>query len=442
MPGIQRKKVIIMGAAGRDFHNFNVYFEDNPYYDVVCFTAAQIEGLGKRTYPQELAGEFYKKSIPILPESQLTDLIKKMDIDIVVLAYSDLENEEVMHKAARVLAAGADFRLMGPKSTMLKSTKPVIAVCAVRTGVGKSQVSQKIARIMKEKGKKIGIVRHPMPYGELTKQTVEKFTSYADLDKYKATIEEREEYERYIDFGMSIYAGEDYQLILNLAEKENELILWDGGNNDFPFFKPDLLFTLVDPHRVGHETSFYPGETNLLMADVVIINKVNTADEKDVEQLKRNVKAANPTAQIIMANSVITVDKPELIEGKKVLVVEDGPTLTHGGMSFGAAKIAAQTNNAKEICDPREAAVGSIKKIFEMFPHLGNVLPAMGYTKDQIKELELTINNSDCEVVVLGTPADLSRVLDVDKPIARVTYDIEEIGTPTIEQILKKRGFI
>ncbi|MEX2725486.1 MAG: cyclic 2,3-diphosphoglycerate synthase, partial [Candidatus Freyarchaeota archaeon] len=400
-----------MGAAGRDFHNFNVYFRQNDQYEVVAFTAAQIPKIENRVYPPELAGPLYPKGIKIYPEEELPNLIKKYDVDQVVLAYTDLSHITVMNKASLVLACGADFRLMGPKATMLKSKKPVISICAVRTGSGKSQTTRKVCDILRKKGLRVVVVRHPMPYGDLRKQVCERFATYEDLDRYNATIEEREEYEPHIDRGNVVYAGVDYEKVLREAEKEADVIVWDGGNNDFPFFKPDLQIVIVDPHRPGHEISYYPGETNARMADVIIINKIDSAKPDHVEQTLRNIKELNPQATIIKAASPITVENPELIRDKRVLVVEDGPTLTHGGMSYGAGIVAARKYAAKEIVDPRPYTVGSIKRVFETYPHIGCLLPAMGYSPQQINELKETIEAVDCDSIIIGTPIDLRRLL-------------------------------
>ncbi|MDI6917785.1 MAG: cyclic 2,3-diphosphoglycerate synthase [Thermoplasmatales archaeon] len=432
------KKVIIMGAAGRDFHNFNVFFRNNPEYIVAAFTATQIPDIEGRKYPKELAGENYPDGIPIYAENELPELIKRFDADQVVLAYSDLSYPYVMEKSAVVNAAGADFVLMGPKKTMLKSSRPVIGVCAVRTGCGKSQTARKIFKILKGKGLRVSSIRHPMPYDpDLTKQVCERFASYDDLDKYNCTIEEREEYEPYIDMGGVVYAGVDYEKILREAEKESDVIIWDGGNNDFPFIKPDLLATVVDPHRPGHEIGYYPGEVNLRMADIVVINKMDSAESENVKTVKKNIKNRNKNAKIIEANSPVTVDKPEIIKNKNVLVVEDGPTLTHGGMKYGAGFIAAQKFNAN-IIDPRKYAVGSIKKTYEKYSHLEKILPAMGYGKKQIKELETTINKAECDSVVIGTPIDLGKVLKISKPCVRVRYELVEKGKPDLEDVLKE----
>jgi len=436
---MKKTKVIIMGAAGRDFHNFNVYYRNNPQYEVVAFTATQIPGIEKRGYPPELAGPNYPKGIPIHQEEELPELIRKHGVEEVVFAYSDVSHEYVMHKASIALANDADFRLMGPFTTMVKAKIPVVSVCAVRTGSGKSQTSRKVARTLKKLGFKVVVIRHPMPYGDLTKQVCQRFASYEDLDKYDCTIEEREEYEPHIDNGIIVYAGVDYEKILREAEKEADIIIWDGGNNDIPFYKSDMHIVVTDSHRPGHEMTYHPGETNLRMADVIIINKVDTADPTNVATVRKNAKTVNPDAMIIEAASPITVDNPKLINGKKILVVEDGPTLTHGNMAYGAGMIAAERLGAEEMVDPRAYAVGSIVKTFENYPHLGAVLPAIGYGKEQIRELEETINHTPCDVVLIGTPIDLRRVLHLNKPAARAKYELQEIGTPTLEDILKQR---
>jgi len=434
-----KSRVIIMGAAGRDFHNFNVYFRNNDHYQVVAFTATQIPGIEGRIYPPQLSGPLYPIGIPIFPEEQLPLLIKKYDVDQVVFAYSDVSDEYVMHKASLVLANGADFRLMGPKSTMLKAKVPVIAVCAVRTGSGKSQTSRRVGLILKKNGYNVAAIRHPMPYGNLAEQVWQRFATYEDLDKYDCTIEEREEYEPHIDKGIIVYAGVDYEKILREAEKEADIIIWDGGNNDISFYKPDLLITVADPHRPGHELTYYPGETNLRMADIVIINKADTTTPENIEIVRKNTKIVNPDATIIEAASPITVDDPEAIKGKRVLVVEDGPTLTHGNMPYGAGVIIAKKLGAGELVDPRPFAVGSIVTAFKKFPHLGPLLPALGYGKEQIQELQETINDTPCDTVVIGTPIDLRRVLKINKPAVRAKYELEELGSPTLEDILNKR---
>lgn len=433
---MQKIKVIIMGAAGRDFHNFNVYFRNNDAYEVVAFTATQIPGIEGRNYPAELAGAMYPKGLPIFPEEELPKLIKEHDVDQVVFAYSDVSHEYVMHKASAVLANGADFRLMGPKTTMLKSKVPVVSVCAVRTGSGKSQTSRQVARILKSRGLRVAAIRHPMPYGDLRKQIWQRFASYEDLDKYECTIEEREEYEPHIDNGIIVYAGVDYEKILREAEKESDVIVWDGGNNDLPFYKPDLSIVVADPHRAGHELTYHPGETNLRMANIIIINKVDTADPQKVKLVKENAKMANPSAIILEASSPVTADKPDLIKGKKVLVIEDGPTLTHGGMSYGAGMILAKNCGASEIVDPRPYAVGSIKETCRKYPHLGPLLPALGYSGKQVAELKETIDRVPCDVVVMGTPIDLRRVLAINKPSVRVLYELKVLGAVSLEHIL------
>jgi len=432
------KRVIIMGAAGRDFHNFNTYFRNNPNYHVVAFTAAQIPDIEGRVYPPSLAGKLYPEGIPIHAEEELPELIKKHDVDQVVFAYSDVSHEYVMHKASLALACGADFRLMGPKTTMLKSKCKVVAVTAVRTGCGKSQTTRYIADLLTKAGKKVAIIRHPMPYGNLEEQIAMRFATYEDLDRYNCTIEEREEFEPHIDNGMVVYAGVDYELILRQAEQEADIILWDGGNNDIPFYYSDVHIVVLDPHRAGHETSYYPGETNLHMADIAVINKVDSADPDKVKQVEEAIKLNNPSAKIILANSPITTEQPELIKGKRVMVVEDGPTLTHGGMAYGAGVIAAKNLGAGELLDPRPYAVGSIKDTFAKYTHLSTLLPAMGYGKTQISELEETINNSPAEVVVIGTPIDLRRVMNLNKPAVRVKYELEEVGTPQLKELLEK----
>jgi predicted GTPase len=437
---VQQTKVIIMGAAGRDFHNFNVYFRNHNGYEVVAFTATQIPGIEGRVYPPELAGSSYPKGIPIYPEEELPKLIREHDIDQVVFAYSDVSYENVMHKSSVVLAAGADFRLMGPKSTMLKAKVPVVSVGAVRTGSGKSQTSRQVAKILKDKGLRVVVIRHPMPYGDLTRQVCERFASYEDLNRYECTIEEREEYEPHIDNGIVVYAGVDYEKILREAEKEADVIVWDGGNNDFPFYKPDLHIVVADPHRAGHEVAYHPGEANLRMANVVIINKVDTADPKNVEKVKENVRIINPNALILEAASPIIADKPELIKGRRVLVIEDGPTLTHGNMPYGAATIITKKVGAGGIVDPKPYAVGSIKKAFKEYTHLGALLPALGYGEKQIAELKETIDLTPCDVVVIGTPIDLRRVMTIDKPTVRVKYELQVLGPVSLEQILE--GFV
>jgi predicted GTPase len=433
---MNKVKVIIMGAAGRDFHNFNVFFRNNDDYEVVAFTATQIPGIEGRTYPTELAGPKYPNGIPIYPEEQLPQLIKEHDIDQVIFAYSDVSHETVMHKASLVLANGADFRLMGPKTTMLKSKVPIVSVCAVRTGSGKSQTSRQIARILKNKGLRVAAIRHPMPYGDLREQIWERFASYEDLDKYKCTIEEREEYEPHIDNGIVVYAGVDYEKILREAEKESDIIVWDGGNNDASFYKPDLNVVVADPHRPGHELTYHPGEQNIRMADVIIINKVDTADPQKVRQVKDNIRLVNPNARVLDAASPVTADKPELIRGKRVLVIEDGPTLTHGNMPYGAGTIMAKNSGASEIVDPKPYAVGSIKETYKKYTHLGSILPALGYSGKQVAELKETIDHIPCDVVIIGTPIDLRRVISINKPTVRVKYELKVLGPISLEQVL------
>ena len=428
-----------MGAAGRDFHNFNVYYRENETYNVVAFTATQIPDIHGRKYPPELSGKLYPNGIPIYAEEELVDLIDKHAVEEVVFAYSDLPYHYVMEKSALVNAAGADFTLLGPLHTQIESSKPVIGVCAVRTGCGKSQVSRTIFEILRKKGLRVASIRHPMPYDpDLTTQICQRFASYDDLDKYNCTIEEREEYEPYIDMGGVIFAGVDYGKILEEAEKEADVIIWDGGNNDFSFYKTDLLITIADPHRPGHESSYYPGEVNTLAADVILINKVNTAKKENIEAVKENIKRLNPKAQIIEGISSVTAEKAAEIAGKKVLVIEDGPTVTHGSMPYGAGTVAAEDNNAGEIIDPRPFAVGSIVDTFEKYHHLSRVLPAMGYGKKQTQELEETINKADVDLIVSGTPIDLSRVLTTDKPLVRVRYGVGDKTTDELEKIVDK----
>jgi len=430
------KKVLIMGAAGRDFHNFNVYFRDNENYNVLAFTATQIPDIAGRKYPAKLCGKLYPNGIPIFPEEDLTKLIKELNIDEVVFAYSDITYSYVMGKAAIVNATGANFILMGTKDTMIQSSKPVIAVCAVRTGSGKSQVSRKLFETLQKKGYNVAAIRHPMPYDQdMTTQIVQRFATYEDLDKYNCTIEEREEYEPYIEMGGVIFSGIDYKKILLEAEKEADVIIWDGGNNDFSFIKPDLLITIADPHRAGHELTYYPGELNARQADIVIVNKVNTAKKEDIETVKENIKRINPNAQLIEGISAIISDDKDKIKGKRVLVIEDGPTVTHGGMKYGAGKIAADMWGAKEIIDPRNFAVGTIVDTYKKYQHLSNVLPAMGYGKKQIKELERTINNVDCDLVISGTPIDITRILKSDKTIIRIKYGVGEETGKELEKI-------
>jgi predicted GTPase len=430
--------VILMGAAGRDFHNFNTYYRDNDKYKVLAFTATQIPNIEGRKYPAELAGKLYPNGIDIYPEDEIVELIKKHEVDEVVFSYSDVPYDYVMNRSALVNVAGADFKLLGPKRTMLKSSKPVISVCAVRTGSGKSQTTRKVSKILRESGKKIAAVRHPMPYGNLVKQRVQRFASLSDLDKHDCTIEEREEYEPHIVAGTIIYAGVDYEAILREAEKEADIILWDGGNNDLPFYRPDLHIVIVDPHRAGDELLYYPGEANLRMADVVIINKIETADPEDIQIVRENISEVNPDAMVIDAASPIFVDEYEQIRGKKVLVVEDGPTLTHGEMAYGAGVIAAEKFGALELVDPRPFTIGTITETFEKYPEIGTLLPAMGYGEEQIKDLAETINNSDADLVIIGTPIDLRKIITIKKPALRVYYELQEIGRPNLLDALNK----
>lgn len=434
-----KKKVIIMGAAGRDFHNFNTYFRDNEDYEVLAFTATQIPDIHGRRYPATLSGPLYPEGIPIYDEADLETLIKRHEVDEVIFAYSDASHEYVMNRASIVMAAGADFRLMGPNTTMLEAGVPVISVCAVRTGVGKSQTTRKVAEIIQGMGKKLVVIRHPMPYGDLAKQVCQRFASYEDLDKHDCTIEEREEYEPHIEKGFVVYAGVDYQKILDEAEKEADLILWDGGNNDLPFYRPKLNIVLADPHRAGHELRYHPGETNFRMADVLVINKIDTSYPEKVEEIRKNIRLANPKATVVEAASPIFVDQPDLLAGKRVLVVEDGPTLTHGNMEYGAGVIAARKYGAAELIDPRPYAVGSIVDTFAKYGRLSNILPAMGYGKKQVKELEETIKRAEADAVVIGTPIDLRRIVKINKPTVRVRYELQEIGEPTLEEIIKAR---
>ncbi len=426
-----------MGAAGRDFHNFNTVYRDNPDYEVVAFTATQIPNIEGRTYPAELAGELYPNGIPIHDEADLTKLIMELQVDDVVFSYSDVPHEYVMHKASKVIKYGANFVLLGGEPTMIKSKKPVIAIGAVRTGCGKSQTTRRVAEVVSSAGKKVVAIRHPMPYGDLSKQKVQRFATLEDLKRHDCTIEEMEEYEPHIVRGSVVYAGVDYKAILDQAEKEADIILWDGGNNDLPFYKPDLFIVVADPHRAGHELSYFPGESNLRMADVVVINKMDSARPEDVSKLKENIGSVNPNATVIEANSPVTVENREIIAGKRCLIVEDGPTLTHGEMKFGAGTVAAEKFGASEIIDPRPWIEGTIAETFEKYPDIGHVLPAMGYGGQQMKDLEATINAVDCDVVVIGTPIDLRRIISIDKPSVRVTYDLEEIGSPDVTAVLK-----
>ena len=436
---MNRRNIVIIGAAGRDFHNFNVYYRDNEQFNVVAFTAAQIPNIDNRKYPSELAGKLYPKGIPIFAEEELTYLIEKLDVDECVFSYSDVPYQKVMALSALVNAAGANFTLLGPKATMLKSTKPVISVCATRTGCGKSQTARKVIEILMAQGLKVVAVRHPMPYGDLVAQKVQRFATLDDLKKYHCTIEEMEEYEPHIVRGNVVYAGVDYEAILRAAENDTDgcdLIIWDGGNNDFPFFKPDLAITVVDPHRPGNELSYYPGEVNLRIADVIIINKIDTANPEGIQTVSQNIALVNPQATVIYAASPVRVDHPEIIRDKRVLVIEDGPTLTHGEMQIGAGIIAARQYGARECVDPRPFVVGKLAETFQKYPKIGPLLPAMGYSEDQIRDLEDTIARTDCDSVVIGTPIDLTRILKIKQPSARVYYELQEIGTPNLNEVL------
>ncbi len=431
-----RERVIIMGAAGRDFHNFNVVFRHAERYEVVAFTATQIPNITGRIYPPPLAGPLYPQGIPIYPESELERLVREKGVDIVVFAYSDVSHEYVMHRASRALAAGADFWLLGPRRTMLKATKPVVAVCATRTGSGKSQTTRYVSDILRKRGYKVAVVRHPMPYGDLTKQVAQRFASYEDLDRYRCTIEEREEYEPHLDRGNIVFAGVDYARILEMAQREADVILWDGGNNDLPFYEPQVHIVVTDPLRKGHELRYHPGETNLRMANIVIINKVDSAPLEAVEEVRKHVREVNPQAHIVEAASPIFVDDPQAIRGKRVLVIEDGPTITHGEMPYGAGTVAARKFGAAELVDPRPYAVGSIRETFAKYPHIGPVLPAMGYGAQQIAELEATINNTPCDLVLVATPIDIRRIASLRHPTDRVRYELQVIGTPTLEELI------
>jgi len=437
---MEKSRIVIMGAAGRDFHNFNVFFRDNERYEIVAFTATQIPNIEGRVYPAQLAGSLYPRGIPIHPESDLTDLIHDLKVNQVVFAYSDVPHEYVMHNASQVLAAGADFRLMGANTTMLESHKPVVSIGAVRTGSGKSQTTRRVCDILKSMGKQVVVVRHPMPYGDLVAQAVQRFADYGDLDRHNCTIEEREEYEPHLDRGTIVYAGVDYEVILRQAEAEADVVVWDGGNNDLPFFRSDLHIVVTDPHRAGHELSYHPGEANLRMADVVVINKIDTADLAESSKVRANVQQVAPNAVVVDAASPIFVDDPAGIRGQRVLVIEDGPTLTHGGMAYGAGIVAARRFGAAEIVDPRPYAVGSIAETFQKYPDTGPLLPAMGYGAKQIKDLEATINATPCDRVIAATPIDLQRVLhDIKHPMDRVRYELQEIGRPTLADILAER---
>ncbi len=432
-------RTLIMGAAGRDFHNFNVFFRDNQAYEVVAFTATQIPNIEGRRYPAGLAGSRYPEGIPIFPESDLERLIAELKVDQVIFAYSDVPHEYVMHKASLVLAAGADFCLMGMKNTQIKSIKPVVSVCAVRTGSGKSQTTRRVSLILRSLGYRVAAIRHPMPYGDLVAQKVQRFADYSDLDKQNCTIEEREEYEPHLDNGVIVYAGVDYEAILRQAEQEVDIILWDGGNNDFSFYVPDLAIVVADPHRAGHEKTYHPGETNVRSADVFVINKVDTAQPENVIKVRETLQELNPGAVVIEAASPLFIDQPELIRGQRVLVIEDGPTLTHGEMAYGAGWVAARRYGAGEIVDPRPFAVGSIINTYRKYPGTGPILPAMGYGDEMIRDLESTINNAPVDLVLSATPIDLTRIIRVNKPMQRVRYELQEIGKPTLEDILKAK---
>jgi len=433
------ENVIIMGAAGRDFHNFNVYFRGNQRYRVIGFTATQIPDIDGRRYPPELAGDLYPEGIPIYSDDRLADLIREHNVDLVAFSYSDVPHNEVMHKASVVIASGADFIIIGAQYTMLQSKKPVISVCAVRTGCGKSQTSRQVVRILQKAGRKVVSIRHPMPYGDLTRQIVQRFSSYDDFDRYACTIEEREEYEPVVDMGAIIFAGVDYAQILAQAEKEADIIVWDGGNNDTPFYKPDVHIVVFDPHRAGHEIRYHPGETNMLLADIALINKVDSALPEDVQKVQRNIQQHNPKAAIVLAESEVTAEDQGEIAGKRVLVIEDGPTLTHGEMAFGAGIIAAERFNASEIVDPRPFLKGTLKETFAAYPGIGKLLPAMGYSAEQIKDLEETVNSIDCDMVLAATPIDLTKLIDINKPVQRIRYEYRDHGEPVLEDVLLER---
>lgn len=436
---MQPTRVLIVGAAGRDFHNFNVVYRDNPAYEVVGFTAAQIPNIAGRRYPGALAGDRYPDGIPIYAESDLANLVRDLNVDEVVFAYSDLSHEDVMHLGSVALAAGANYKLLGPKATMLRSQRPVIAVCAVRTGSGKSQTSRRVVEVLRQAGKRVVALRHPMPYGDLVRQRVQRFAAYEDLDRHECTIEEREEYEPYLDMGAVVYAGVDYAAILAEAEQEADVILWDGGNNDFSFLAADLYITIADPHRPGHESDYHPGETNMRLADAIIINKVDSAAPDAVAAVRAAAARLNPTAAIIEANSPVTVADPEAVRDKRVLVVEDGPTLTHGEMAYGAGTIAAQRLGAAELVDPRPYAVGSIRDAYETYTHIGNVLPALGYGQAQMQELEATIDATPCDLVISATPIDLTRVIRPQRPLLRATYELEEVAGPSLASLIAEK---
>ncbi len=433
---MKRKRVIIMGAAGRDFHNFNVFFKNRDSYEIVAFTATQIPNIADRKYPKELAGSLYPNGIPIHDEKELTRLIKKYAVDEVIFSYSDVSHENVMHKASLVQSSGASFVLMGAHQTMLKSRLPVIAICAVRTGCGKSATTRRVCRLLKEMGKRVVVIRHPMPYGELVRQRVQRFETINDLVTHECTIEEIEEYEPHIEENTVVYAGVDYEAIIREAEAEADIIVWDGGNNDLPFYQPDIFITLVDPHRPGHELTFYPGETNLILANIIIISKEDSAKLEDIQTVRENIQKVNPKASIIDATLHITVKDSANIKGRRVLAIEDGPTVTHGGMPYGAAVIAAKRYEAQTLVDPRPSATGSIKETFETYPDIGTLLPAMGYGKTQVLELEETINNTDCDIVILGTPIDIRRRIEINKPIMRAKYEFQELNNPELKEII------
>jgi len=434
-----KEKVIIMGAAGRDFHNFNVYFRDNERYEVLCFTATQIPDIENRMYPPLLAGGLYPEGIPIYSDERLFELVRENKVDLVAFSYSDVRHEEVMHKASVATAAGADFIIIGAPYTMIASTKTVISVCAVRTGCGKSQTSRKIIEILRKTGKKVVAVRHPMPYGDLTRQVVQRFADYSDFEKHDCTIEEREEYEPHVNMGVVVYAGIDYEKILRQAEAEADVIVWDGGNNDTPFFKPDIHVVVFDPHRPGHETAYHPGETNLLLADIAVINKVDSAVPENVERVRRAIEHHNPRAAIVLADSELTADNTDPIKGKKVLVIEDGPTLTHGEMAYGAGVIAARRFGAAALVDPRPYLTGSLQQTFQKYPGIGTVLPAMGYGKRQMKDLQDTINQTRCDLVLTATPVDLTRLIHINKPSIRIRYSYKDNSAPTLEEMIRDR---
>ncbi len=438
-----RTRVLIAGAAGRDFHNFNLVYRGRPEYDVVAFTATQIPNIDGRRYPAELAGSLYPEGIPILPESALEQLVREHEIDEVVFAYSDVTHEHVMHVGSRALAAGASYRLISPRETMLATPTPTVAICAVRTGSGKSQTTRRIAELLREAGKRVAVLRHPMPYGDLTAQAVQRFERYEDLDAADATIEEREEYEPHIAEGNLVFAGIDYERILHAAEKEADVILWDGGNNDTPFVEPDLHVVVLDPHRPGHELRYHPGETNLRMADVCVVNKIDSAPQEGIDAVLESIRGHTTNARVVLAASPFHVEADgEQIRGKRVLAIEDGPTLTHGEMTYGAAVLAAKQHGAAELIDPRSCAVGSIAETFERYPHVGALLPAMGYGREQMEDLRETIHRCNADLVLIGTPIDLRRLIDLDKPALRVTYKLQEMGEPTLKDVLAEKGLL